>query len=240
MDAPVRRARGGYAVITPEKMPVKIRLRRTGRKKKPHYRVVVADIASPRDGRFLETLGYYKPLSHPARLVLDLERVDYWLGEGAQPSATMKSLIAKARRGGDTKVALGEVDPEERKASRAEKLAARRAAEQKADQAVAAIEKAAADAAAAEAAAAEAAEVSEEAAAEEEAEEEPAAEAEVEEEPAAEAEAEEEPAAEAESAEEKTEEEAGDEPAAEEESEPAAEAGADTDAEEADDEEKAE
>ena len=216
LDAPARRARAGYVVRTPEKMAAKIRLRRTGRKKKAHYRVVVADSASPRNGRFVETLGYYKPLSHPARLVLDLERVDHWLGEGAQPSATMKSLIAKARRGGDTKVALGEVDPEERKASRAEKLAVRRAAEQKAEQEVAATEKAAA---------AEAAEASEEPAAEEEA----APEAEASEEPAAEeeaapaAEAEEEPAAEEEAA-----------PAAEAEEEPAAEA------EEADAEEKSE
>ncbi len=235
MDAPPRLARGGYVVKNPEKMPAKIRLRRTGRKKKAHYRVVVADSASPRDGRFVETLGYYKPLSHPARLVLDLERVDYWLGEGAQPSATMKSLIAKARRGGDAKVALGEVDPKERKSSRAEKLASRRAAEQKAEQEAAATEKAATEAAAAEAEEAPAAE--EEAAPEAEAEEAPAAE----EEAAPEAEAEEEPAAEAESAE-ATEEEAGDEPAAEQESEPVAEAeaGADADADEADAEEKSE
>jgi small subunit ribosomal protein S16 len=129
-----------------------IRLRRTGRKKKPHYRVVVADSAAPRDGRFVETLGYYKPLSHPARLVLDLERVDHWLGQGAQPSGTMKSLIAKARRGGDTKVALGEVDAEQRKATRVEQLTARRAAEHKAEEEVAAGEKAAAEAAAPEAA----------------------------------------------------------------------------------------
>ena len=180
--------------------------------------MVVADSASPRDGRFVETLGYYKPLSHPARLVLDLERVDHWLGEGAQPSATMKSLIAKARRGGDGKVALGEVDPEERKASRAEKLAARRAAEQKAAQEVAATEKAAA---------AEAAEASEEPAAE--AEEEAAPVAEDEEGPAAEEESEAAPVAEDEEG-----------PAAEEESEPTAEVGADAEAEEADDEEKSE
>ena len=59
-----------------------------GRKKQPHYRVVVADSASPRDGRFVESLGYYKPLSQPARLVLDLDRVDHWLPKGAQPSGT--------------------------------------------------------------------------------------------------------------------------------------------------------
>lgn len=124
-----------------------------GRKKQPHYRVVVADSQSPRDGRFVETLGYYKPLAHPARLVIDLERVDYWLGEGADPSATMKSLIAKARAGGDAKVAVGPEDADQRQAKRAEELAAKRAAEEKA----AADEKAAAEAAAAEAAAAEAA-----------------------------------------------------------------------------------
>ena len=160
-------------------MPARIRLRRMGRKKKPHYRVVVADSASPRDGRFVETLGYYKPLSDPARLVIDLERVDHWISEGASPSGTVKSLIAKARRGGDEIVAVGVEDPEEAKAKRAEKITARRAAEAKA-----AAEK----------------EAAAEAEAEEEAAEEPAAEAEEEaaEEPAAEAEEEaaEEPAAE--------------------------------------------
>ena len=214
-------------------MPAKIRLRRTGRKKQAHYRVVVADSAAPRDGRFVETLGYYKPLSHPARLVLDLARVDHWLGEGAQPSGTMKSLIAKARRGGDVKVALGEVDAEHRKASRAEQLTARRAAEQKIEKADAEVATAAAEEAAAEAAAEEEAAPAE-AAAEEEAAPEAEAAA-VEEEAASEAEAEEAPAAEAE-----TEEKAGKEPAAEQESEPAAEAGADADAEEAGDEEKSE
>jgi small subunit ribosomal protein S16 len=162
-----------------------------GRKKKAHYRVVVADSASPRDGRFVETLGYYKPLSHPARLVIDLGRVDHWIGEGAQPSTTVKSLISKARAGGDATVALGEVGKEEREAKRAEQLAARQAAEVKAGAAAAA--EAAVEAAAAEAAAeAEAEEApAEEAAAEAEAEEAPAEEA------AAEAEAEEAPAEEA-------------------------------------------
>ena len=163
-----------------------------GRKKKPHYRVVVADSASPRDGRFVETLGYYKPLASPARLVIDLERVDHWISEGASPSGTVKSLISKARRGGDDTVAVGVEDPEEAKAKRAEQLAAKRAAETKA-----ATEKAAAEEAAAKAA--------EEAAAAEKAAEEEAAQAEAEEAPAADdepaAEAEEAPAAEAEEAE---------------------------------------
>ena len=107
-------------------MAVKIRLRRMGRKKQPHYRVVVTDIDSPRDGRFIETLGYYKPLSHPARLVLDLERVEYWEGKGAKPSGTVATLIKKARKGGDEKVAIGEVDKDAEKQAHQEKLAARR------------------------------------------------------------------------------------------------------------------
>lgn len=121
-----------------------------GRKSQPHYRIVVSDGAAPRDGRFVETLGYYKPLTDPARLVLDMERVDHWLGEGASPSGTVKSLISKARRGGDEKIAVGEVDQEEKQAKRVEELAAKRAAEAKA------VEAAKAEAAAAEAAAAEA------------------------------------------------------------------------------------
>ena len=115
-----------------------------GRKKQPHYRIVVADSASPRDGRFVETLGYYKPLSQPARLVLNLERVDHWIGEGALPSGTVGSLISRARRGGDAKVAVGEVDQEEAKAKRAETLAAKRAKEKEAAAAKVAEEEAAA------------------------------------------------------------------------------------------------
>lgn len=141
-----------------------------GRKKQPHYRVVVADSQSPRDGRFVETLGFYKPLSQPARLVLDLERVDYWLGQGAQPSGTVKSLISKARAGGTADMAVGRESPEEAKAKRAEALAARRAEEaKKAEEAKQAEEAAAAEAAAAEAEAAAAAEAEEAAAPEEDA-----------------------------------------------------------------------
>ena len=169
-------------------MAVKIRLRRMGRKKQPHYRVVVADIDSPRDGRFIETLGYYKPLSHPARLVLDLERVEFWEKKGAKASGTVASLLKKARRGGDEKVAVGEVDQEAEKQAQQEALAARRreeaeaaAAEEKAAKAEAkAAEKAKADAEAADAEEAPEAEADE--APEAEAEEAPAEEA-----PAAEA-----------------------------------------------------
>ncbi len=87
-------------------MSVKIRLRRMGKKKQPHYRIVVADSRSPRDGRFVENVGYYNPLPNPAQLKVDLERVDYWLGEGAIASPTVGSLVSKARGGGDDKVAL--------------------------------------------------------------------------------------------------------------------------------------
>ena len=163
-------------------MPVKIRLRRMGRKKQPHYRIVVADSAAPRDGRFVESLGYYKPLSDPARVVVDLDRVDHWLSQGAQPSNTVRTLVNKVRRGGDGSVAVGEVDAEEQKAKRAAEIAAKRQAE--ADAAAKAEEEArlakeAAAAAEAEAAAAAEAEASAEGEAE------PAAEA-SDEEPAAE------------------------------------------------------
>jgi small subunit ribosomal protein S16 len=116
-------------------MAVSIRLRRMGRKKQPHYRIVVAESEHPRDGRFVESLGFYKPLSQPARLVIDLDRVDHWLGQGAQPSGTVKSLIGKARSGGDETVALGELNVRTEKAKRSEELAERRAGEKRKEQA---------------------------------------------------------------------------------------------------------
>jgi small subunit ribosomal protein S16 len=112
-------------------MSVRIRLRRMGRKKQPHYRVVVADGAAPRDGRVVENLGYYKPRSNPARLVLDLERFDYWVTKGAEPSETVRSLAGKARRGGDATVALGELDVQTQKKAHTDALAARRTVERK-------------------------------------------------------------------------------------------------------------
>ena len=89
-------------------MSVKIRLRRMGKKKQPHYRIVVADSRSPRDGRFVENLGYYNPIPDPARLVVDLDRVDYWVGQGAILTRTVGNLVTKARAGGDDWVALGD------------------------------------------------------------------------------------------------------------------------------------
>ena len=87
-------------------MSVKIRLRRMGKKKQPHYRIVATDSRAPRDGRFVENLGYYHPIHHPATLSVDLERVDYWVGRGAILSPTVRSLVSKAKAGGDEMVAL--------------------------------------------------------------------------------------------------------------------------------------
>jgi len=75
-------------------LAVKIRLRRTGAKKQPSYRVVVADSASPRDGRFIEIIGHFNPRREPAELVLDEDKVKHWLGNGAQPSDTVARLLA--------------------------------------------------------------------------------------------------------------------------------------------------
>ncbi|NNM34370.1 MAG: 30S ribosomal protein S16 [Gemmatimonadetes bacterium] len=139
-------------------MSVKIRLRRMGKKKQPHYRIVVADSRSPRDGRFVENLGYYQPLTQPARLVLDLDRVDYWLGEGAETSDTVSNLVTKARSGGDDTVVLGALDAEEAKAAKKASAEAQRAAEEAKAKAEVEAEEAAAAAAAAKAAAEAAAE----------------------------------------------------------------------------------
>lgn len=77
---------------------LRIRLSRHGRKKDPHYRVVVAEKKSPRDGRFVEIVGYYNPALKPVRLHLDLNRIDHWVEQGAQPSNTVRSLIKKVRQ----------------------------------------------------------------------------------------------------------------------------------------------
>lgn len=77
-------------------MATKIRLRRMGAKKNPFYRLVVADSNSPRDGRFIEEIGYYDPTKQPEVLKIDEEKVLQWLATGAQPSDTAKSLLRKA------------------------------------------------------------------------------------------------------------------------------------------------
>ena len=75
---------------------VKIRLRRMGAKKAPFYRIVVADSRSPRDGRFIEEIGYYDPMKNPAVIKVDEEKANKWIQSGAQPTETVKSLLAKS------------------------------------------------------------------------------------------------------------------------------------------------
>ncbi len=77
-------------------MAVKIRLQRFGGKKKPFYRIVAADSRNKRDGRFLEVIGTYNPLTDPANVKIDEEKALKWLSEGAQPTDTVKNLFAKA------------------------------------------------------------------------------------------------------------------------------------------------
>ncbi len=75
---------------------VRIRLRRMGAKKAPFYRVIVADERSPRDGRFIEELGYYNPMTNPAEIKIDNQRAAEWIAKGAQPTETVKALLKKS------------------------------------------------------------------------------------------------------------------------------------------------
>ena len=75
---------------------VKMRLRRMGAKKQPFYRVIVADERSPRNGRFIEELGYYNPLTEPATIKIDADKAKEWMKNGAQPTETVKVLLKKA------------------------------------------------------------------------------------------------------------------------------------------------
>ncbi len=92
-------------------MSLRIRLRRVGRKKQPSYRIVVANSAAPRDGAYIDDVGFYNPRSRPAELRMDVEKVDGWVNKGATLSDTAASLLRKARRGGDAKVALHTAAP---------------------------------------------------------------------------------------------------------------------------------
>ncbi len=76
-------------------MAVKIRLRRMGAKKAPFYRIVVADSRFPRDGRFIEEIGYYNPLTDPAEVKVDGDKAKAWIAKGAQPTDTVKALLKK-------------------------------------------------------------------------------------------------------------------------------------------------
>ena len=75
---------------------VKIRLKRIGAKKAPFYRVIVADSRSPRDGRFIDEIGYYNPLTTPAEIKLDADKAKKWIQNGAQPTETVKALLKKS------------------------------------------------------------------------------------------------------------------------------------------------
>ena len=76
-------------------MAVKIRLRRMGAKKAPFYRVIVADERAPRDGKCIDEIGYYNPLTNPAEVKIDAEKAQKWIENGAQPTETVKSLLKK-------------------------------------------------------------------------------------------------------------------------------------------------
>ena len=77
-------------------MAVKMRLTRLGKKKTPFYRVVVADARAPRDGRFVEEIGYYNPLTDPVEIKIDADKAKQWLKNGAQPTDTVKALLKKS------------------------------------------------------------------------------------------------------------------------------------------------
>ena len=77
-------------------MAVRIRLRRMGAKKRPFYRIVVADSRAPRDGRFIEEIGYYNPMTEPSELKIDGEKARKWIEQGALPSDTVRALLKKS------------------------------------------------------------------------------------------------------------------------------------------------
>ncbi len=89
-------------------MSVRVRLTRVGSKKNPIWRVVVTDQRSPRDGRFIETIGHYNPQTEPSTIVLDRDRFDHWVARGAQPSGTVKKLVKAHAKG---PVAVAEPEP---------------------------------------------------------------------------------------------------------------------------------
>ncbi len=89
-------------------MSVRVRLTRVGSKKNPIWRVVVTDQRSPRDGRFIETIGHYNPQTEPSTIVLDRERFDHWVARGAQPSGTVKNLVKAHAK---APVAVAEPEP---------------------------------------------------------------------------------------------------------------------------------
>lgn len=147
-------------------MAVKIRLARGGAKKRPFYRIVVADIRSPRDGRFIEKLGTYNPLlpkDHEERVKVDVERAKYWIEKGAKPTDRVARFLSDAglvewKAGNNPKKGKPGQKAQERIEERAEKEAARKEAEEEAKRAAAEAEAAPAEEAPAEAASEEQAE----------------------------------------------------------------------------------
>ncbi len=91
-------------------MAVRLRLKRMGRKKRPFYRIIAADSRSPRDGRHIEVIGHYNPMTSPSEIKLKLDRADYWLSVGAQPSETVAALIKKVRSACDEPAAAAETE----------------------------------------------------------------------------------------------------------------------------------
>ena len=89
-------AEGYVNKIKEEKMAVKIRLTRLGDKKSPFYRVIVADSRSPRDGKFIDMIGTYNPLTDPATIKIDADKAKQWLANGAKPTETAKQLLVKS------------------------------------------------------------------------------------------------------------------------------------------------
>ncbi len=101
---------------------LRIRLSRRGAKKNPHYRVVVTERSSPRDGRFKEIVGHYSPAREPVQLKLDLERVDHWIKNGAQPTRTVKTLIRRVRAQGQPEEVTVEKVAEEKAQEKLEEV----------------------------------------------------------------------------------------------------------------------
>ncbi len=101
-------------------MPVSIRLRREGAKNRPYYKVVVADSRSPRDGKFIEIIGTYDPKISGHNSSLNVERAEYWIGKGAQPSDTVRSLIKKNKKRATAAESSSQSEPEPTKSTRDE------------------------------------------------------------------------------------------------------------------------